>query len=46
MGYTSGSILVYSGDLVMFWLVIIIVYILVYAIEFVLHAVPYIRAVC
>ena len=30
----------------MFWIVIILVYILVYAVEFVLHAVPYIRAVC
>ena len=46
MGYTSTSILDYSGDLVILWIVLFLVFFCVYALEFVLHAVPYIRTLC
>lgn len=46
MGYTSSSVLVNSGDLIFFWLVLFLIYCVIYAIEFVLHSVPYIRTIC
>jgi hypothetical protein len=46
MGYQNSSLLSNSGDLVFFWLALFIVYCLVYAIEFVLHSIPYIRTIC
>ena len=46
MGYTSSSILVQSGDLLLLWAALFILYIIFYALEFVLHSVPYIRTLC
>ncbi len=46
MGYTSTSVLENSGDLIFFWLTLILIYCAVFAIEFVLHAVPYVRTIC
>ena len=46
MGYTYNSILFNSGDLIFLWIVLVLVYFIFYAIEFVLFAVPYIRTLC
>jgi hypothetical protein len=46
LGYESSSFLENSGDLVFLWLTLFITYCVIFAIEFVLHSVPYIRTVC
>lgn len=45
MGYGTSSIMANSGDLIILFIVLIAIYVLVYAIEFVLFAVPYIRTI-
>ncbi len=46
IGYTNGSILQQSGDLIILWAVLFVLYCVFYAVEFVLQAVPYIRNIC
>jgi hypothetical protein len=46
MGYTTTSFLVNSGDLIFLWLTLFLIYCAIYALEFVLHSVPYIRTIC
>ena len=46
MGYVTTSILQVGGDIIFLWAVLFGIYIIVFAIEFVLHSIPYIRNVC
>jgi len=46
MGYVTTSVLTNSGDLIFLWITLILVYFCIFALEFVLFSVPYIRTVC
>ena len=46
MGYTSTSFLENSGDLIFFWMTLVLVFLAVFALEFVLQSIPYIRTIC
>jgi hypothetical protein len=46
MGIQSTSILLNAGDLIVLWGILFISYCVIYAIEFVLNAYPYVKNVC
>ncbi len=46
IGYTDSSILKQSGDILMLWMALFVLYAIFYAIEFVFDSVPYVRTIC